>query len=59
MIVVVRWEGKLFSLIGNVVSNSKRVLEIEVVLDSGKSDLCKFIKFFWEFSMFYFFLGMF
>lgn len=48
MIGAVKWEGKLFSSTGNVVSNSKRVLEIEVVPDSEESDLCKLIKSLWE-----------
>lgn len=39
-----RWEGKLFSSTGNVVSNLKRVLEIEVVPESVECDLCRLIK---------------
>lgn len=58
MTAAVRWEGKLFSSTGNVVRNSKKGLEIEVVPDSGESDLCKLIRSLWESWMFHFLLGM-
>ena len=49
MSAAVRWEGKLFSSTGNVVSKSKRVLDIEGAPDSVESDLCKLIKSLWEY----------
>ena len=57
MTAAVRWEGKLFSSTANVVSNSKRVLDIEVAPDSVESDLCKLIKFLWESWVVSFFPG--